>query len=103
MLKLLILPIALLGCLISLSSCCKDPIVVPPQNIYCPAPQRPVLTEMNIDKQYSDIDNIKTLLNVINDVIGYSLKMEETINCYEKSQPDKKNKVQDNRILNEIK
>jgi hypothetical protein len=51
---------------------------------------------MDIEKQYSNIDNIKIMLNGINELVDYSLKLEETVKCYEKSQPklEEKEKIE---------
>lgn len=83
---LILLTILLIG--LTLSSCTK-PIVVPPTEIYCPTPAKPSLSQLDNTKPLCDINNIKILLNDFNMVVDYSLKLEQVIDCYVKSQPKK--------------
>lgn len=88
MLKSLISLILLLNISILLSSCISDkPIIIPQQPIFCPKSQRPILIELDNSKTINNIDNIKKILNALNDITEYSLKLEETIECYIKNQP----------------
>ena len=54
----------------------KPAVIVPPMEKYCPAPVRPVIEQ-------KDVWTIQELLQVNLTIIDYSLKLEETIKCWE--------------------
>lgn len=77
--------ILLIG-LIPLSNCKKcDPVIIPQQEIYCPKPEKPTLINLNNESDIYNNESIKILLNNLNNLVDYSLKQDETIKCYEKS------------------
>lgn len=51
--------------------------------INCPAPVKYGLAEMN--KTYSEAENMDLLLRNLNAIVEYSLKQESTIECYRAS------------------
>lgn len=77
MASLIILILA--GCAIT-----KPAVVVPQADKYCPRPVRPVIEQR-------DVWDIQALLGMNLTVIDYSLKLEETLKCWE-SPRDTKNK-----------
>lgn len=54
----------------------KPAVIVPPMEKYCTAPVRPVIEQ-------KDIWTIQELLQINLTIIDYSLKLEETIKCWE--------------------
>lgn len=63
-------------CLI-VSGCCEDKVIVkPPQQITCPAPQRPVL-------QKAQAYDPKIFFDNFSNVVEYSLLLEKTVQCYQ--------------------
>ena len=83
--KLLILLILL--SIILTTSCTKSNIVIPENQveIYCPSPNRPMIIELRKDIPLKDDINIKILVDDLVVSMGYSLKLEEVIECYRKS------------------
>lgn len=74
MLKLLMV---LLSILILVSCASNIPTVIPPMEKYCPRPVKPVIEQ-------KDVWTVQDLLQMNLVVIDYSLKLEETVNCWEK-------------------
>jgi hypothetical protein len=68
----------LLSILILVAGCgtTKPAVIVPPMEKYCTAPVRPVIEQ-------KDIWTIQELLQMNLTIIDYSLKLEETIKCWE--------------------
>ena len=74
MLKLLMVLLSIL----ILASCASNiPTVIPPMDKYCPRPVKPVIEQ-------KDVWTVQDLLQMNLVVIDYSLKLEETVNCWEK-------------------
>ena len=74
MLKLLMVLLSIL----ILASCASNiPTVIPPMEKYCPRPVKPVIEQ-------KDVWTVQDLLQMNLVVIDYSLKLEETVNCWEK-------------------
>ena len=74
MLKLLMV---LLSILILVSCASNIPTVIPSMDKYCPRPVKPVIEQ-------KDVWTVQDLLQMNLVVIDYSLKLEETVNCWEK-------------------
>ena len=74
MLKLLMV---LLSILILVSCASNIPTVIPSMEKYCPRPVKPVVEQ-------KDVWTVQDLLQMNLVVIDYSLKLEETVNCWEK-------------------
>ncbi len=60
-----------------LAGCATSPVVVPTMEKYCPRPVKPVI-------ELKDVWTVQELLQMNLTVIDYSLKLEETVNCWEK-------------------
>ncbi len=64
-------------------SCCPKQVIVPQSKIDCPEPLKPNIRILDATK--TDKENMKLVLENLNDMIEHSLKQEETIKCFNKS------------------
>lgn len=64
-------------------SCCPKQQIIPQSKIDCPEPLKPEMRVLDITK--TDRENMKFVLENLNDMIEHSLKQEETIKCFKKS------------------
>jgi predicted small lipoprotein YifL len=71
LLMVLLIILILAGC-----GTTKPAVIVPPMEKYCPAPVRPVIAQ-------KDIWTVQDLLQMNLTIIDYTLKLEETIKCWE--------------------
>lgn len=68
--------IVLLSILILASCASNASTVVPPMEKYCPRPVKPIVEQ-------KDVWTVQELLQMNLTIIDYSLKLENTVNCWE--------------------